>query len=222
MVAGAFMLLSSVGHSFAIFDLTDIDVTVEENITFNDTTGHWDYQYTLVNNSKDTCVALCDDTIGGIPADQVSLDSSDPIIEFYVPYFDDYGLTNTFSPTDWTYTTTTDDLFGLGSGAGALVWSTELFNGLYGGDSLSGFGYSSVHGPGKGPFGVDFAFSNSYVGDPGIPASPSAIAAGITPYNPGPVASVPEPTTLLLLLSGIAGLLMSRFKMTKEAREAIA
>ncbi|MFO7570271.1 MAG: PEP-CTERM sorting domain-containing protein, partial [Smithellaceae bacterium] len=150
--------------------------------------------------------------------------------------FDDANMLNIKSPDLWTHTIL--NVAEIGNDWGTpfgyinltseeysfeklLYWSTTYEHGIPLGESLTGFGYEAAYGPAKAPyliytsFGFQDITSFPMTGDPMIPSSPDAIAAGLLPVQP-PVSSIPEPSTLLLLAIGLIGILSS---LKKQARQ---
>lgn len=120
--------------------------------------------------------------------------------EFALPYFDDAGITTILSPTGWQSRIDPADRFSLGFGARTLIWSAQADGaGIALGASIGGFNYAAGFAAGKGPFTATLGNLQSRVGDPAIPLSPNAVAAGIAPLAP-----VPEPPIHVLLLIGLA------------------
>ena len=176
--------------------------------TLGGAVGSYTYQYTLTNQA--TCVRSCSDTYLGESALQLG-----ELVTFDVPYFGDSNITAITSPAGWTAKVEDLNQFNL-EGAMTLRWSAsfssraatsgpfagQVFaypNGLPIDQSLGGFGYTSTYAPGKGPFQVTSWSGGSFVGDPAVPLSPSAVNAGLLP--------VPEPASAALLLAGLAGVL---------------
>ena len=129
--------------------------------------------------------------------------------QFALPYFSDAGITNLHSPTGWT-TSYVDTVGGtplsnwylMNAAPQALLWATSnQLDMVPVGSSLSGFGFTSPYSPVKGPSIVLFSNGSGGVMDPGIPGSPSAIAAGFTASFP--VTPVPETTSLAMMLVGL-------------------
>lgn len=160
----------------------------------------WRYEYTLTNNT--TCFGGCGSTDGGKPISSYVLG----VRQFAVPYFDDAGVMTLMAPEGWIVQIVAEDIFELGHGAQALVWSASIDDaGIAIDASLNGFAYEALFEPGKGPFSATLGNGNAMYGDPAIPLSPNAVAAGILPLNP-----LPEPPSYLLMLAGIAILAMAR------------
>jgi hypothetical protein len=177
------------------------NVTVTDQVSVSNTV--WHYNYVLENASY--CMGSCSDTIGGQPIGTAWLGMR----EFSVPFFDDAGITNIAAPTGWAYAISATDTFGLGFGAGTLTWSAmSAGDQLATGAARGGFAYDTLFAPGKGPFQAVLRDGASMIGDPAVPLSPKAIAAGIQ----GGVAptGVPEPQSLLLVLAGVGLLAASR------------
>ena len=179
-------------------------VAVTDTTTL-DSSAIWTYSYSLRNNT--TCFLSCSDTVNGKSISGYVL----AVREFAVPYFADAQISSIFSPAGWAYTISTGDRFNLGNTAGALIWfATSDLSGIALDASLGGFGYQTLYGPGKGPFSATLGNLSSFHGDPAIPLSPNAIAAGIAP-----VSSVPEPESyLLVLLSLVAVASLGRRRET--------
>jgi hypothetical protein len=161
----------------SVYAFTAPTVVVADNNFLSNAT--WSFNYTVENINPDGA---------GI--------RSLAIKEFVVPYFSDANITTIVSPIGWTPTIVNTDLFQLGNNAEILDWTTAN-QGIAAGSSLTGFGYLSSYAPGKGPFEVTFMTGNTFDGDPGIPLSPNAIAAGIVALP------VPEPETYTLMLAGL-------------------
>ena len=131
--------------------------------------------------------------------------------EFFVPYFSDAGISNITVPAGWGYTITSSDLFGLGSGAGALEFipNSPLTGETYG-QTTTGISFTSPYAPINGPLGVTSQYPGSggpvtTISDPPVPGSPEAIAA---------LSGVPEPATKTLMLLGVIAVV--GFGLTKR------
>lgn len=191
--AAAITLATPCANAFYLVPATGANI--------DDGTGHpgenvWSYTYTLTNTTQ--CMGNCLDTVGGLSISDYILS----IREFAIPYFDDAGITNILSPSDWSYSISSNDLFSLGFGAKAIVWQAITANaGIALGATLGGFGYEAGFEPGKGPYSFTLGNNTTTYGDPNIPLSPNAVAAGITSLN-----SVPEPEHYWLALVAIAAL----------------
>lgn len=113
------------------------------------------------------------------------------VVDFYLPYFSDMGLTNITESAVWTHTIeVNNDLFGIGGG----VLHFHAANTL---QFLSFFEFQANYSGIKGPFqntlyNVSTAEITQFVGDPLIPASPMTVAA---------LSAVPEPSSVALLLA---------------------
>lgn len=167
------------------------------------------FDYALTNTT--VCTVNCTGTTTGhsIPGYILALR------EFAVPYFTDAAITAITAPMDWTWHIVATDLFNLGHSAEALVWDAQTETaGIALGATLDGFGFQSTFGPGKGPFQGTLGGGGTIAGDPAIPLSPNAIAAGILPLD---VPSVPEPATLALLALALFGVGALRSKNTLAA-----
>jgi hypothetical protein len=137
------------------------------------------------------------------------------ISRFAVPYFTDAGITSIDSPTGWNYTIADVDTFGLGFGAKTLQWAVDTMapSAVYIslGGSLSGFEYTANYGPAKGPFLVSGG-GNTVIGDPAIPGSPNALAAGLEPLE---ITAVPEPSGGAFLYSLLVAGVIVRFRRNR-------
>ena len=137
------------------------------------------------------------------------------LTDYLLPFFSDAALSAIQAPTDWAWRIDTDDRFNLGHGAQTLHWySTSLSSGIAGGEyrgldlgvagvTLRGFSFTSDFGPVKAPFLAGFSTNPGFwiPGDPALPGSPGARAAGLN--QPFYVPSVPEPTTVVLVMAGL-------------------
>ncbi|MBC7488691.1 MAG: PEP-CTERM sorting domain-containing protein [Glaciimonas sp.] len=83
----------------------------------------------------------------------------------------------------------------------AIAWSTNS-NSVSTSERLSSFSFTSSYAPVYGPYALGFSDGYSFIGDPGIPGSPLAKAAGFTTSYP--VAAVPEPENYGMMLGGLA------------------
>ena len=157
--------------------------------------GQWAYAYTVTNDTA--CFGNCFDTVFG----KSILGYVLAVREFALPYFGDAGITAIQSPADWQFGIVDADRFSLGQGAKTLVWTaqTDTAGIAARGASLGGFGYSAAYAAGKGPFSAALGTGTPFLGDPAIPRSPNAIAAGIPVLT-----AIPEPQTCALLLAGLA------------------
>jgi hypothetical protein len=180
----------------------------------------WNYQYTLTNNT----ILVGGGTFNGIPLEDYY--NGNKLTGFYIPYFSDAGITNLTSPTGWNYVieaipNNVTNYFNNPSITQVLYWQTTS-NGIALGDSLSGFGYDAGYSAAKAPFEINvqtYANGNGSPsfpiwGDPLIPASPEAIAAGLQPVQT-PSTAVPEPTTMLLFGLGMLGIVGIRKKIVE-------
>jgi hypothetical protein len=172
-------------------DVVDTVIRIQANA--------WQYGFAITNHSW------------SIP----SLSDSVRIVEFDLPYFADAGLSAIHAPVGWTWKVDSADSFGLGNGAQTLVWTaTAISFGIAGttsdffqgfpvppGDTLSGFSFVAPFAPVKAPYAVKFEGMGTMSGDPALPGSPAAIAAGLTVALP--VSTVPEPAGLALLSAGL-------------------
>jgi len=160
----------------------------------------WQYSYTVFNDT--TCFGRCYDTVLGYSIPEYML----AVREFSIPFFSDAGITDIASPTGWQYQILNEDRFNLGFGAATLTWTaTTDQSGIAMDANGGGFSYKTLFAPGKGPFSAGLGNGESFIGDPAIPLSPNAIAAGI-----GAPSAVPEPGTIALILAGFAGLALRR------------
>ena len=150
------------------------------------------------------------------PIGCLRLGTVNSVSRFAVPYFTDAGITSIDSPTGWTYTIADVDTFGLGFGAKTLQWKlADLISStgtIFPGGYLSGFGYTANYGPVKGPFLVSDGMLNSVIGDPAIPGSPNALAAGLQPLG---VTAVPEPSGGAFLYSLLVAGVIVRFRRNR-------
>ena len=132
------------------------------------------------------------------------------ITDYLLPYFSDAGIAITLIPNGWAWRIDAVDSFNLGHGAETLHWyATAVAYGIAAtslgdvqthpaGDTLGGFSYGANFGPVKSPFISKFPSGFSVTGDPALPGSPNANAAGLN----SPL-GVPEPASLALLLAGL-------------------
>ena len=147
------------------------------------------------------------------------------IRDFLLPYFGDAGITDITAPTDWTVSIDKGDSFGLGHGAQTLHWhaitaaagidaaAVSFVEPLspVAGETVTGFGFTAGFAPVKAPFQVTFEDGSTQKGDPALPGSPLAKAAGLTPLgSPAAPPAVPEPASLALVLAGLAGAAIAR------------
>lgn len=107
-------------------------------------------------------------------------DSGESLFDFAITFSG--NPENVLSPSGW------DSIFGLGF----IGWSALDFSGaddILPGAGLAGFSFESPLGPGE----IDYSIIGSF----------GTVFAGTTS---GPSASIPEPTTALLIGAGLAGL----------------
>ncbi len=171
-----------------------------------------------------------------------SVSNGSPGLEAYpwaywllIPYFSDAGITNITCPATckngseesgwyWHIDTGSSISYPFGGqgypGWAALSWdwyADDDAPGVALGQSLPGFGFSASYAPVKGPFLLRFALGSDVLGDPAIPGSPLAQAAGYaTPFEVTGV--VPEASTYAMMLAGL-GLLgfMARRRKQQSA-----
>jgi PEP-CTERM motif len=198
-VATAIGLISSTPLAQAFFSVSNLGSSIVSNVTL---TGpdEWTYSYALTNTA--TCFGNCSDTSAGKPIDTYLLS----IREFSLPFFADYGgftLETITSPADWSWSVENspfvkDD----GStihGSQTLLWTAQTDTaGIALNGNKGGFGFIATFSAGYAPYSVSYPTLGTFHGDPPIPLSPLAIAAGIQP--------VPEPHSALLLALGLGAL----------------
>jgi hypothetical protein len=169
-----------------------------------DSAGTYDYGYAV-----QAVTGSCVDIHGS---------ASYVIDAFEVPYFTDAGITNIVAPSGWTAAVVDTDTFNLGSGAETLVWTAATGFGIQP-DSvfaspsapLAGFGYTALYGSAYAPAGLVLgSFQDLDIVDPALPASPSALTAGLQLASFPSLSAVPEPSTLLAMLAGLGCLAVAR------------
>jgi len=160
----------------------------------------WQYSFTITN-------------MGWWRSSNPEYSDSVRIVDYQLPYFSDAGITSINAPTGWSWRIDSHDVFNLGNGAQTLEWyatsvsygiagsTSVFFQGNTAGDTLGGFSYVAAFAPVKAPFNATFQAPFVVSGDPALPGSPDALAAGLT--NPLPVTGVPEPETYAMLLAGL-------------------
>ncbi len=196
-IALAALCTLSAPSAMAFFGPGPTNVAVVDHVSHD---GVWTFDYSLTNNTS--CVGNCGDTLQHLPIMSYWLG----VREFAVPYFSDAGINHISAPTGWSWEVVSTDMFHLGSGASALVWTAAADDARIAMNAtLGGFGYDANYGPGKGPFSATNGLGDTMLGDPAIPLSPDAAAAGILPTSP-----VPEPESYLMVLAGIAVVAGSR------------
>jgi hypothetical protein len=164
----------------------------------------WRYSYVVANTG--TCFGDCANTFLAKSITAYWLSDR----EFALPYFSDAGIdaASITNPAGWTHEISTTNPFNL-LNAGALTWrASGDSDGIALGASLSGFGYLAGFSAGKGPFSVTNGSSSRFVGDPAIPLSPMAVAAGIAP--------VPEPESYALMAVGLFCIGLARYRRTLQ------
>lgn len=194
LLASSILLATEANAAWGI-PSTGPEVAITDSIVPIDA-NTWTYTYTLTNITH--CFLDCGNTAPTAFGTKSISDYILAVREFAIPYFDDANVTLVTAPANWISQVVADDIFGLGSGAHALVWTALTDNsGIALGATLGGFSYESTFGPGKGPFSTTFGGGWVVLGDPAIPLSPSAIAAGIAP------SAIPVPAAVWLFSSGL-------------------
>ena len=209
----AFLLSAGATHASCIlgYGVADPAQTVTDLVG-----GGFSYQYAVQGAKQVSCI---------VPTS---------VMEFSLPYFTDAGITSIVAPAGWSYAIDPTDFFKLGAGAETLTWTAVAGHGIapsvivssvwdpvtqtivyqYSPSVvLAGFGYKAQFAPVKGPYNVVLNGFN-FTGDPAIPGSPAAMAAGLTTALPF-VSSVPEPGTTALLAVGL--LALSLIRRTRRA-----
>ena len=141
----------------------------------------WAYSFAVNNQTNETFCCL------------------PPLIkDFSLPYFSDAGIADISEPSDWSFEILSGNKFGL-QGADTLHWTTSVPASEIRKFGPAGvFGFTANYAAAKGPFVVAFTDFGSFSGDPAVPASPLALAAGLVP-----ITSVPEPSSSAMLLLGL-------------------
>ncbi|HFD12093.1 MAG TPA: hypothetical protein ENJ32_06465 [Crenotrichaceae bacterium] len=178
------LLSVNTAQAFVAIDVNAIDI--------NSTSTGYNYKI------QSTCLLGCSETISGL-----TIPEAFKTTDFYLPYFSDAGISNISSPAGWTsMIESSNDRFNLGNGAGVIHWHALSGHELGLDSTLSGFIYTStLTGSVKAPFSLDYIGAGPWDGDPPIPASPSAIAAGLPK-----ISAVPIPAAVWLFLTGILSL----------------
>lgn len=194
LLAASIMLATEVNAFYGV-PVTGPEVAIIDSIVPIDA-NTWTYTYSLTNITD--CFGNCGDTAPTSFGTKSIYNYILAVREFAIPYFDDANVTLITAPANWTSQVVANDIFGLGSGAHALVWTALTDNsGIALGATLGGLSYESTFGPGKGPFSTTFGGGWVVLGDPAMPLSPSAIAAGIAP------SAIPVPAAVWLFNSGL-------------------
>ena len=162
--------------------------------------ARWQYNFTITNMAwSNPIVSQFSDSVR--------------ITDYLLPYFSDAGIVIAQTPTGWAWQIDALDSFNLGHGAETLHWyATAVTYGIAAtslgdvqthpaGDTLGGFSYVADFGPVKSPFSSKFQSGFTEKGDPALPGSPNAKAAGLN--SPLQANGVPEPSSLALLLAGL-------------------
>lgn len=193
--ACAMLLACTVAHASTAIVSKGVGASIVDVVAPQ--SGTWTYTYEIENTDQCigelSCAAMVTDPGDyGIAKPFTSYWLS--IRAFAIPIFSDAGLANITDPQGWKHEIVNANHFGL-LNASTLIWrAIGDGDGVAPGSSLSGFSYSANFGAGKGPFSVANAFGSIYFGDPAIPLSPAAQAAGIS--------AVPEPSAFAMLLGG--------------------
>ncbi|MCW8889990.1 MAG: VPLPA-CTERM sorting domain-containing protein [Sedimenticola sp.] len=188
---------SHIAQAFVALPVTAVDIDTNPN----------NYNYEI----KTDCIGFCLDTMGGIEIPTLYKAN-----HFYIPYFTGSGISNISSPTGWSHTVEiTNDVFGLGPNAGVIHWEAAIGYELDLYTSLSGFFYTStINSSVKAPFRLQYSYDGrSLDGDPPIPASPNALAAGLQSIS---TTSVPIPASTWLFGLGLVGMSVVRKRRDRK------
>lgn len=138
--------------------------------------------------------------------------SSMQSLAIVLPFFADSQVSAVVTPAGWNFETGSEDILGLGHGAGYMRWAYDRTSTL--GDQGTIFGFTSAFAPGLSTYRITLDdLSTIDVWGVNIALSPMALAAGIT-------TAVPEPATYMLMLLGLIVVAFARRRNSCKRSEA--
>lgn len=157
---------------------------IDESVT-RAADGSYDYQFSFTN------VGYGNYGPGNPPPNPMPAQT---ITAIQIPYFDDSHVTDFKAAAGWGMSLIANNVGDRIPGTQIEVL-TAPGAGLQVGEQTGTFSFSSIYAPVKAPYLVTYASGRGIFGDPWIPGSPDAIAAGLPP--------VPEPGTGAMMLLGL-------------------
>ncbi|MFA9217945.1 MAG: PEP-CTERM sorting domain-containing protein [Sphingomonadaceae bacterium] len=163
--------------------------TISESVTKN-SDGLYVYQFSIINS------------LGGLynpnnlPLEAMPYMSLQSI---EIPYFNDHGIQGEIMLADgWSQSIIATPPYTFASPNELVLTAPD--GGLAVGQASGVFSYTSIYAPVKAPYSGTYAFGWKFYGDPLIPGSPDALAAG---YPSAQLPAVPEPDSIAMLVLGL-------------------